>query len=153
MGGAGGHATPLHRDAGAPVVRVTHRWRAGGVVELQLESTDSVGHSVPTGDVFRTLVLELTDPADGATAARVLLRRELAGYRHADGVVRIAPTRDRRVPPPGRGPLTVRVRVGGEPRPMELRLTLHRVASSLVRAPGATVSDPGRVIHRATLAP
>ncbi len=140
----GDHTLVLRRDPSAPVLQVAHRWLEHGVVELRLEATDAVGHALPTGDVFRTLGVELRLPG-GSPIARTRLRRVLTGHRHVDGVVRIRESLDSRVPPPGNGPSVVRLRVGGAPRPLELRVTLHRTP----RAEGEGV----RELFRGLLAP
>lgn len=74
------------------------------LVRLHLQGTN-IGHALPTGDMFRQLVIETFWPGRVQQAAEVVLRRSFAPVRRvaADGTIDYvhAERADTRVPPPG----------------------------------------------------
>ena len=143
---AGGHAMRLTGAGDGPPIRITHRYVGADRLELRIEATDAVGHAVPTGDVWRQLVIEVREVDTDHIAARARLGRTFAGQREADGLVLLRQTRDRRVPPPGRGDTRVRLRVGAPPRPLDVHVRIGRGA-----APGADHTPPAEGTERAIL--
>lgn len=150
---AGGHAMAVGTPAEGPVLAVSVRFVADGVLELRLETTARVGHALPTGDVFRQLIVEVRE-LDGTLVARELLRRQFVGARDARGHVRLREIRDRRVPPPGQGPRVVALRVGA-PRELEVGLLVGRGPVPAATAGGAAErpEDAAREVHRQRIRP
>lgn len=149
---AGGHAMRLTGAADGPPIRIAHRYVGADRLELRIEATDAVGHAVPTGDVWRQLVIEVREVDADRITARARLGRTFAGQREADGHVLLRQTRDRRVPPPGRGETRVRLRVGAPPRALDVRVLIGR---SGVRGDGLAPLEPGaaREILRVEVTP
>ncbi|MCB9662388.1 MAG: hypothetical protein H6726_32415 [Sandaracinaceae bacterium] len=86
-----------------PPLHVTARRASATRLTLELEARAHVGHAVPTGDVFRALVVEVEARDGGGAPITRMLRRRFAGHRGTDGRVVLQAGTDTRVPPPGQG--------------------------------------------------
>jgi len=102
----GGHRDPalLARALTVEGEATRDGWSTDVVLRLR---ADQVGHAVPTGDVFRRLVVRAWIPGreNNAAEARLARRFDIA----EDG--RWHPREDQRVPPPGRGERRVELRL------------------------------------------
>ncbi len=92
--------------ASAVDVSVRPRRTADGSLSVDVELTGAViGHSFPTGDVFRRGVLRLWTA--GGSEASISMQRWLARTADPDGLdTHVRTVDDTRVPPPGDGQLT-----------------------------------------------
>lgn len=110
-GGHTPHDFPGHRDPALLAQALTVEGEAtrdgwSTDVVLRLEA-DRVGHAVPTGDVFRRLVVRAWVPGREGNAAEVRLARRF----DIDEGGRWHPREDQRVPPPGAGARVVELRL------------------------------------------
>ena len=98
---AGTHAWSTHGQP--PPLRVTATRSSSTQLTLELAAGEHVGHAVPTGDVFRSLLVEVGSRDASTPIITRTLRRRFAGHRGTDGRVELHELSDTRVPPPGRG--------------------------------------------------
>jgi len=137
---AGSHAFPGIHDprqlARALKVDVAARRVAGGIdVAVTLEGAD-IGHSFPTGDVFRRAVLRVSTP--NGVSAELEMQRWLARTADEEGEAsHVRTVDDTRVPPPGQGVLRETLHLqDAEATEVVWEVVLHRLPPARAAAAG-----------------
>lgn len=107
--------------------------RDGGEVVLRLTlRTRNVGHAVPTGDVFRQLVVR----AEAGGEARSVALQRYFGVRHADGDLRMSEIDDTRVLPGRARVVTLRLPAVPRGEPIQWSVAHARLDLDIARARG-----------------
>lgn len=143
------HAFPGVRDAALmhDAVRVSVRaWRDRGQLTIDATLTPGViGHSFPTGDLFRAIEFSANCAGSNAIPIRITMLRAFGGQRGRSPSPLRHQLRDDRVPPPGPGAAhTIRGRLDC-PAGTVIHWSLEHLLS---RAPDARFANHNRALVR-----
>ena len=116
-------------------------------VDVRIAGAD-IGHSFPTGDVFRSAVLRVSTP--GGASEEIVMQRWLAQTLDPDGEdLHVRTIDDTRVPAPGQGELREQLRLeDGDAIELVWELVLWRVPPSSPAAEGIDPAVLRRVVSQ-----
>lgn len=133
-------------------VDVRARRDAGTIAVVVRVRGASIGHAFPTGDVFRSAVLEIG--GEHGASERIAMQRWLARTADADNLgFHVRTVDDTRVPPPGRGELSETIEFPDDGSAhITWNLVLHRLPPERARASGLSAAQAERLVAHGSVA-